>query len=238
MRGGRTVAVIIPALDEEQAIGAVLAEVPAWVDRVVVVDNGSTDRTALRAAAAGAVVAGEPRRGYGLACQKGLAAVGRPDIVVFMDGDHSDYPEQMDRLVDPILAGRADLVVGSRVLGVRQPGALTPQTRFGNWLSCLLMRLFWGVRHSDLGPFRAIDRRALEDLGLSDPDFGWNVEMHIKACRRRLKVREVPVDYRRRIGKSHISGTLKGVLQAGAKILYTIFKAAWDDHRRGGRGYT
>ncbi|RJX35016.1 MAG: glycosyltransferase [Desulfarculus sp.] len=235
MRAGARVAVVIPAYNEERAIGRVLAEVPAWVDQVIVADNGSTDATARVAVEHGAQVVPEPRRGYGAACLAGLAALGPAQVVVFLDGDYSDFPRQMQRLVDPILAGRAELVIGSRVQGRREPGALAPQARWGNWLACLLLRLFWGARFTDLGPFRAVRREALARLGMSDRGYGWTVEMQLKAARLGLACLEVPVDYRRRIGLSHVSGTLRGVLGAGAKILYTIFKYALRG-RPGGRG--
>lgn len=235
MRDGARVAVIIPAFNEERAIGRVLAEIPAWVDQIIVADNGSTDATARVAAACGAQVVHEPKRGYGSACLAGLAALGPVQVVVFVDGDYSDYPAQMERLVEPILAGRAELVIGSRVRGRRQPGALVPQARVGNWLACLLLRLIWGARFTDLGPFRAVRREALERLAMSDRGYGWTVEMQIKAARLGLACGEVPVDYRRRIGLSHISGTLGGVAAAGAKILYTIFKYALRGGPRRGR---
>lgn len=233
MRFGAKVAVIIPALNEERSIGQALSAIPAWVDDVIVADNGSSDRTAEVARSRGARVVTEPRRGYGAACLAGIAALGDPDVVVFLDGDFSDYPEDMGRLVDPILRGEADLVAGSRILGEREPGSLTPQARFGNWLACNLIRLFWGARYTDLGPFRAIHAATLKDLQMRDLDYGWMVEMQIKATRAGYRVEEVPVRYRRRIGKSKISGTIKGVIGAGVKILLTIFKLALD--LRGGR---
>lgn len=227
MRNGATVAVIIPALDEEEAIGSVIEAIPSWVDCVVVADNGSTDGTAAVARADGATVVHEPERGYGAACLRGIAALDGPDVVVFMDGDFSDDPQEMGALVDPIVRGEADLVIGSRTLGTRERGALTPQQRFGNWLACALMRLFWGLRQTDLGPFRAIRFENLKALGISDRNYGWTVEMQIKAARQQLRVVEVPVRYRkRRVGTSKISGTVRGVAGAGAKILYTIFREA------------
>ncbi len=226
MRHGARVAVIIPALNEEQAIGKVLNAVPAWADRVIVADNGSTDATAQVAHAHGATVVSEPQRGYGAACLAGIAALEEPDVVVFLDADHSDHPEEMARLVDPIATGEADLVIGSRVLGEREPGALPPQARWGNWLACTLIRWFWTVRYTDLGPFRAVRWDVLRELGMADRDYGWTVEMQIKAAQRGCRVREVPVSYRKRIGRSKVSGTLKGVVLAGTKILSTIFLAA------------
>jgi glycosyltransferase involved in cell wall biosynthesis len=221
------VAVIIPALNEEAAIGGVVAAIPAWVDDIVVVDNGSSDATAAMARHRGARVIREPRRGYGAACLAGLAALTDPDIIVFMDGDASDVPSEMALLVDPLIQNQADLVIGSRVLGAREPGALTPQARFGNWLACRLMYLFWGKKYTDLGPFRAIRRRALAALDMQDRDYGWTVEMQVKAVRRGLRVGEAPVSYRRRVGVSKVSGTLRGAMGAGTKILYIIFREAF-----------
>ncbi len=232
MRDNAKVAVVIPALNEETAIGYVLAAIPDWVDDIVVADNGSADRTPEVARENGARVVHEPERGYGAACLAGIAALDAPDIVVFLDGDFSDHPEEMPALVDPILAGDADMVIGSRSLGEREPGALTPQARFGNWLSCRLIRLFWGASFTDLGPFRAIRHTTLRDLGMVDRNFGWTVEMQVKAAARGIPCREVPVRYRYRIGASKISGTVKGVILAGGKILYTIFRAAIDSGRR------
>jgi glycosyltransferase involved in cell wall biosynthesis len=224
MRAGRRVAVVMPALNEEQAIGKVIAAIPPWIDRILVVDNGSTDRTGGVARRAGARVVREPQRGYGAACLAGIAEVGEADVIVFLDADFSDHPEEMALLVDPILSGTHALVIGARV---PDKGALTPQQRFGNWLACRLMRMIWGARHTDLGPFRAIDRRSLERLAMNDRNFGWTVEMQIKAAARGLAVCEVPVRYRVRIGSSKISGTVKGTVLAAAKILSTIGRLAW-----------
>ena len=217
--------VVIPAYNEEEAIGRVIGDIPPGVvRRVVVVDNASTDGTAAAAAAAGAHVVYEERRGYGQACLSGLAVLEDPEAVVFLDGDYSDYPEEITALLAPIEAGEADLVIGSRVLGQRQRGALTPQQRFGNWLATRLIRLFFGVRFTDLGPFRAVGAGALGRLQMADRDFGWTVEMQVKAARLGLRCVEVPVRYRVRIGTSKISGTLKGTVLAGHKILWTIFR--------------
>ncbi|MEO0823416.1 MAG: glycosyltransferase family 2 protein [Pseudomonadota bacterium] len=226
MRHGATVAAVIPALNEAPAIGRVIAAIPPWVDRVVVADNGSTDGTAKIARAMGARVVCEPRRGYGAACQAGIRAAGRRDVIVFLDGDFADDPGRMAALVDPIAAGEADLVLGSRVRGGAEPGALTLPQRFGNALACWLMRRLWGARYTDLGPFRAIRRPALARLEMRDMDFGWTVEMQVKALVAGLAVREVPTAYRRRIGRSKISGTLRGTVAAGVKILSVIVRAA------------
>ncbi len=226
MRHGSKISVIIPVLNEERSIGQVLAAIPEWADDVIVADNGSADRTVEVAQAAGARVVHEPRRGYGSACLAGIAALDEPDVVVFLDGDFSDYPEEMDRLVDPIANDEADLVIGSRTRGTRERGALTPQARFGNWLSCALIRLFWRTTYTDLGPFRAVRYSSLLALRMADRDFGWTVEMQIKAAQQRIRILEVPVQYRRRIGKSKISGTGRGVVKAATKILFTVFKLA------------
>jgi hypothetical protein len=231
MRNGAKVAVIIPALDEEQSIGKVISMIPDWVDEIIVADNGSRDRTIEVARARGARVVSEPQRGYGSACLAGIAALQDPDVVVFLDGDYSDHPEEMARLVDPIVRDEADLVAGSRVLGQCEAGALAPQARFGNWLACALIRLFWKASYTDLGPFRAVRASTLKSLEMRDPDYGWMVEMQIKAPRVGWRVKEVPVSYRRRIGKSKITGTVKGVLGAGAKILLTIFLLAIQPQR-------
>jgi hypothetical protein len=220
------VAVVIPALDEEASLPRVLGDLPPV--RVVVVDNGSSDGTARVAAAAGAEVVREPRRGYGRACLAGLAHLRAdpPDVVAFLDADYSDHPEELPALLAPIAEGRADLVIGSRVLGERQAGALLPQARFGNLLACALIRWIYRQRYTDLGPFRAIRWSSLESLGMADTNFGWTVEMQVKAARRGLRVAEVPVRYRRRIGRSKITGTVAGTVRAGVKILYTVFRYA------------
>ena len=219
-----SISVIIPAFNEERAIGKVLDEIPYRVAEVIVVDNGSTDSTAAVAQSRGAIVVHEPVRGYGQACLRGLSALSSTDIVVFLDGDYSDFPEEMPTLYEPIETGVADLVIGSRVLGQREKGALLPQARFGNWLSTRLIRWLFGVSFTDLGPFRAIDYKALKRLEMCDRDFGWTVEMQVKAARLRLRCMEVPVRYRKRIGTSKISGTVSGSVRAGHKILWTIFR--------------
>ena len=220
------VVVVIPAVDEEEAIGRVVAEVPPVADEVIVVDNGSRDRTAVRAQAAGARVVREPRRGYGQACLAGIAAAPDADVYAFLDGDHSDYPAQLPALLAPILAGEADLVVGSRRLGRRAPGAHPWHAVLGTRLCVALMNGLIGTQATDLGPFRAISAPALRRLDMRDRGFGWTVEMQVKARRRGLRVREVPVDYRPRIGRSKVSGTLSGSVRAGAKILGTIARHA------------
>lgn len=235
MRNGQRISVVIPALNEERSVGKVLSAIPEWVDEVIVVDNGSKDDTVAVAEKNGARVVHEAHRGYGAACLRGIAALDRADVVVFVDADFSDHPEQMDSLVDPIVRGEAEMVIGSRVLGTAEPGALTPQARFGNRLACYLMRLFWGVRYTDLGPFRAIRHETLRRLEMADRDYGWTVEMQIKAALRGLPATEVPVDYRKRIGRSKISGTVRGVVGAGYKILSTIFIAALRYHLGGGK---
>lgn len=235
MRNDAVIFVVIPALNEEASLPRVLDAMPDWVDSVYVGDNGSTDRTAEVAIEGGAIVVPAPQRGYGSACLAALNAIASidkresgqsPDIIVFLDADFSDHPEQMDRLVDPILASEAEMVIGSRVMGQRERGALTPQQRFGNALACTLMRWFWKVKHTDLGPFRAIRYDALQRLEMDDPNFGWTVQMQVRAAKRGIKAIDVPVDYRKRIGKSKISGTVRGVFAAGTKILSVIFSEA------------
>jgi glycosyltransferase involved in cell wall biosynthesis len=223
--------VIIPAFNEELAIGDVLQDIPtAMVRHILVCDNGSTDATAKIATRHGAIVVSAPQRGYGSACLAGMAWIERlvaeeqPDIVVFLDGDHSDYPEEMPLLLAPILAGTSELVIGSRALGIRESGAMMPQQIFGNWLATTLIRLIYQYRFTDLGPFRAIRWQSLQRLGMKDRDFGWTVEMQVRAAKMALPVSEVPVSYRRRIGESKVSGTFKGTILAGHKILWTIFK--------------
>ena len=220
--------VVIPALNEEASLPLVLQAIPRPpVRRIVVADNGSSDGTARVAAEGGAIVVPAARRGYGSACLAGLAYLRShdpPDLVVFVDADFSDHPEELPRLVAPILEGRAAVVIGSRVLGQREPGALLPQARAGNLVACLLIRLLYGHRYTDLGPFRAISWPALERIGMSDPNFGWTAEMQVKALRAGLPVVEVPVSYRKRVGVSKITGTLKGTLAAGYKILSTVIR--------------
>ena len=220
------IAVIIPAFNEEESIGLVLKDIPEVVEEVVVVNNASTDQTAVRAVEAGATVLHETRRGYGSACLKGLsyALPKEFDIIVFIDADYSDHPDELPSLIQPIIEDNCDMVIGSRATGTREPGAMTPQALFGNWLSTSLIKLIWGYRFTDLGPFRAITTDALKKIQMEDINYGWTVEMQIKAARYKLKTTEIPVSYRKRIGVSKISGTLSGTIKAGWKILYTIVK--------------
>lgn len=225
--------VIIPAYNEEKSISKVIQAIPQdYVQEVIVVNNNSSDATAAVAAEAGATVLHEPQPGYGNACLRGIGYAAkkptdvRPDILVFLDGDFSDYPEEMPNLVQPILQGDADIVIGSRALGRRQSGAMMPQQIFGNWLAVTLLKWIYGVRFTDLGPFRAIKLQTLLDLNMRDRTYGWTVEMQVKAARKKIKCLEVPVNYRQRIGTSKVSGTVKGTIMAGYKIIFTIFKYA------------
>ncbi|MCG8608137.1 glycosyltransferase family 2 protein [bacterium] len=222
------VVVIIPAFNEEQSIGMVLRDIPMeLVHEVIVVDNHSSDDTAAVAKSGGATVVSEPRRGYGNACMAGIAHAkkSRPDTIVFLDGDYSDYPEEMRDLVAKIQEG-FDLVIGSRMMGKAEPGALLPQARWGNRLAVSLIKLLFGGEFTDLGPFRAIKWSKLLELKMRDPTFGWTVEMQVKAAKFGLRTTEVPVRYRARVGVSKITGTMSGTIKAGYKILYTIFKYA------------
>jgi len=217
-------AVVIPVFNERESLPLVVADIPrALVSEIVVVDNGSTDGTDLVAQHLPVRLVRETRKGYGSACLAGVAALASapPDVIVFLDGDYSDHPEEMGRLLEAISRG-ADLVIGSRALGHRAPGALLPQARFGNLLACFLIRLFYGFAYTDLGPFRAIRWEAYQRIGMRDTNFGWTCEMQVKAVRQGLAIAEVPVSYRRRVGVSKITGTLKGTLAAGYKILWTI----------------
>jgi len=221
--------VVIPANNEEQSIGLVVRDIPkALVSEVVVVNNASTDGTRAQAEEAGATVLDEPTPGYGNACLKGINYLNqegkRPDVLVFLDGDYSDYPEELEQVVAPILNEGMDMVIGSRALGQREGGSMTFPQVFGNWLATTLMRLFYGVRFTDLGPFRAIRFDKLLEINMVDQTYGWTVEMQVKAARHKLKTTEVPVNYKKRIGVSKVSGTIKGTVMAGYKILWTIFK--------------
>lgn len=223
--------VIIPAYNEEKSIAKVIADIPAaLVQEIIVVNNNSSDNTAAVARRAGATVLFEPTAGYGNACLQGITyalakpAEKRPDIIVFVDGDYSDYPEEMPLVVRPILENRADLVIGSRALGRREKGAMLPQQLFGNWLATSLIRLFYNAHFTDLGPFRAIRTESLIRLNMQDRTYGWTVEMQVKAAKLKLRSLEVPVTYRKRIGFSKVSGTVKGTVLAGYKIIATIFR--------------
>lgn len=228
MIDGKVIVVIIPALNEARSIGAVIESIPGWVDDVIVVDNGSSDGTGDIAHSLGAEVVQEPKRGYGRACLSGISAASQADVIVFLDADFSDDATQMLALVKSITADEADLVLGQRLPHARQ--ALTPQQVFGNRLACLLIKLIWGFPYRDLGPFRAIDRRTLAGLDMRDENYGWTVEMQIKAAEAKLRIKEVDVDYRVRIGRSKISGTVRGVIGAGTKILWTIARYALKRH--------
>jgi glycosyltransferase involved in cell wall biosynthesis len=232
------IAVIIPALNEEVSLPLVLADLPKDIlEEIVVVDNGSNDRTPQVARDAGATVLHEQRRGYGWACLAGIEHLKTrmPDIVVFLDGDYSDHPDELPDVVRPIVTDEFDMVIGSRTTGEAEPGALLPHARFGNALAATLIKLLYGFTYTDLGPFRAIRFAALLELGMTDCTYGWTVEMQIKAIQHRLRITEVPVRYRQRIGASKVSGTLKGTIMAGYKILWTVFRYA---RRKGGRGDT
>ncbi|MBK9962504.1 MAG: glycosyltransferase family 2 protein [Saprospiraceae bacterium] len=223
--------VITPALNEEQAIASVIKDVPSNLVRYFIVcDNGSKDRTVEIARSLGAVVVSEPERGYGAACLKGIEFLNnlpleeQPDIVVFIDADYSDYPEEIPELIRPILENKAELVIGSRVLGNAERGSLNFVQRFGNALATLLIRCIYGYQFTDLGPFRAIKFKTLQELGMKDRNYGWTVEMQIRVAKLKIRATEVPVNYKNRIGKSKVSGTVKGSILAGYKIIYTIFK--------------
>lgn len=223
------IVVIIPAYNEEKSVGRVLKDIPAnLVREVIVVNNNSTDKTAIVAKLEGAIVLDELRQGYGFACLKGIDYLKKmerkPDIVVFLDADYSDHPEELPQIVAPILESDVELVIGSRALGDKERGSMTPQQVFGNWLATKLIKWFYGVVYTDLGPFRAIKYDKLIDLNMCDETYGWTVEMQVKAAKQGLKSIEIPVSYRVRVGKSKISGTIKGTILAGYKIITTIFK--------------
>ena len=220
--------VLIPAYNEEGSIGKVIQDIPKSVRNVIVVNNNSKDNTRQVAEKAGAIVLDERVKGYGKACLTGMSYLANldvePDILVFLDGDYSDYPEQLDQIVEPILIQGYDMVIGSRAKGNRESGSMTLPQVFGNWLATSLMRLIYKTDYSDLGPFRAIKWDKLKGLGMVDQNYGWTIEMQIKAAKAGLKTTEVPVDYRKRIGVSKVSGTIKGVIGAGYKILWTIWR--------------
>jgi len=219
--------VLIPAYNEQNSVQKVIKEIPALVRHIIVVNNNSNDDTKINALEAGALVVDEPQQGYGMACLTGMAFIQSldkaPDILVFLDADYSDYPEQLTDLVSPIIKEDYDMVIGSRAKGRRERGSMTPPQVFGNWLSTFLMKKIYKVSYSDLGPFRAIKWQKLLDMGMEDQSYGWTIEMQIKAAKKGYKTTEVPVDYRQRIGLSKISGTVKGVFGAGYKILWTIW---------------
>lgn len=228
MTTDKKIKVIIPAFNEEDSIANVVRDIPSMVEEVIVVSNNSTDHTEANASNAGATVLQESRRGYGYACLKGMEYVAsqesQPHIIVFLDGDYSDYPEQLTEIIAPILKEDMDLVIGARVKDLRELGSMTPQQIFGNWLATFLMKLFFAAKFTDLGPFRAIKYQKLLDLNMEDKTYGWTVEMQLKALKQKLSYVEVPVKYRNRIGVSKVSGTVKGSILAGVKILGWIFK--------------
>ena len=220
--------VIIPAYNEQDSIGKVIGDIPKIVDEIIVISNDSTDKTAENAKKAGATVLFEKRKGYGYACLKGMDYIAlkekTPEIVVFLDGDYSDYPEQLTTLVNPILIDNLDFVIGARIKELRESGSMTPQQVFGNWLATFLMKLLFNAKFTDLGPFRAIKYNKLLALKMEDTTYGWTVEMQLKALKQQLTYKEVPMKYRNRIGVSKVSGTIKGSILAGVKILGWIFK--------------
>ncbi|MBC3845298.1 glycosyltransferase family 2 protein [Winogradskyella echinorum] len=220
--------VIIPAYNEAESIPLVIKDIPSIVDEVIVVSNNSTDNTEINAKNAGATVLVEKQKGYGYACLKGMEYIAeqknKPDIVVFLDGDYSDYPEELTKIVEPILEDNIDFVVGARVKELREDGSMTKPQIFGNWLATSLMRIFFRSTFTDLGPFRAIKYDKLLGLKMEDKTYGWTVEMQLKALKQKLSYKEIPVNYRNRIGVSKVSGTIKGAIFAGIKILTWIFK--------------
>jgi len=220
--------VIIPAFNEQDSIVNVINDIPENVDEIIVISNNSTDNTEINAKNAGATVLTENRKGYGYACLKGMEYIAnqetKPNIVVFLDGDYSDYPEELTKLVNPILKNDIDFVIGARIKRLREQGSMTPQQVFGNWLATFLMKLFFAAKFTDLGPFRAIKYDKLVALNMEDKTYGWTVEMQLKALKQKLTYVEIPVTYRKRIGVSKVSGTVKGSIFAGIKILGWIFK--------------
>ena len=219
------ISIIIPAYNEEDSIGLVLKALPhRIIQEIIVVDNASTDKTARVANENGARVVKEPKKGYGAACLKWIESLDAPDIVVFLDGDFSDFPEEIVSLIDPIEKEKQDFVIGSRMIIPKSRAALLPQARYGNQLAVFLIKLFFKHTYTDLGPFRAIRYDSLMRIGMQDTNFGWTVEMQIKAIKKGLRIIEVPVNYRERVGVSKITGTVSGTFKAGIKIIYTIFK--------------
>jgi len=225
MYKGKKISVIIPAHNEEKSIAYVIKDLPKdLVDEIIVVDNCSSDHTASAAEEAGAIVVKEDLKGYGAACQKGISNTADPDIIVIIDGDYSDYSEKIRILLDPIIEQDFDMVLSSRILGRAEKGSMTLSQIQGNRLALFFIKILTGFKYTDMGPFRAIKAEKLRELNMTDKNFGWNVEMQIKASRRGFKIKEAPVDYRIRIGKSKVSGTLSGVIKAGCKIIYSVFK--------------
>lgn len=227
MRTEKKINVVIPAFNEELSIGKVVHAIPKdWIENIIVVNNNSTDKTQEVAALAGATVLLEKRKGYGYACLTGIeeAKKNKADIIVFLDGDFSDYPEEIPQVIEPILEQGMDMVIGSRATGKREKGSMTPQQVFGNWLATRLMKIFYGANFTDLGPFRAIKMDALEKLQMADKTYGWTIEMQIKAAKHKMNFCEVPVQYKKRIGVSKVSGTVKGTVLAGIKIIFAVFK--------------
>jgi len=219
------VSVIIPVLNEEESIGKVLNDIPDYVDRIIVCDNGSADNTPEEVKKSRAELVYENERGYGAACLKAISLLDdNTDIIVFLDGDYSDYPEEIYLLLDQITENDYDIVIGSRMINPNARRNLTNVARFGNWLSTFLIKLFWGNSFTDLGPFRAVKFESFKKLKMADRNFGWTVELQIKASKMKMKTTEAPVSYRQRLGKSKISGTVTGSIKAGSKILYLIFK--------------
>ncbi len=223
------IVVIIPALNEEESLPKVLKDIPEYVDETIVVDNGSTDSTITVADNNGATVLTEVEKGYGAACLKAIDYIKNKnyDIIVFLDGDYSDFPEEMNLLIEPIIKDNYEVVIGSRILGKREKGAMLPQALFGNWLASFLIKLFWNYKFTDLGPFRAVKYSSFLKLNMQDRNYGWTVELQIKAAKQKMKCMEVPVSYRKRIGKSKVTGTLKGTAKASFKILYLIFRSVF-----------
>jgi glycosyltransferase involved in cell wall biosynthesis len=220
--------VIIPAYNEEKAIGNVIKEIPNIVSEIIVISNNSTDNTIEVAKNAGATVLSETRKGYGYACLKGMEYIAnlaeKPDIIVFLDGDYSDYPEELIKLITPIQNDNIDFVIGARVASLREKNSMTPQQVFGNWLATTLMKVFFGAKFTDLGPFRAIKYDKLLALNMEDKTYGWTVEMQLKVLKQKMSYKEIPVRYKNRIGVSKVSGTIKGTIMAGVKIIGWIFK--------------